>query len=272
MKMLKKIIWGFFNFFGYSISRNRDFSIISHQNLLELNRLAEFGKHRLNGLLEQSQFYEDFSESFISDVESLSKSQLGQDVLALSIFGPLQKGFFVEFGATNGVDFSNTWLLEAEFDWGGILCEPGRSWHLDLKSNRSASVDTRCVYSSSGLQVDFLQVDVAELSTISGFGASDSHSANRNNHITYQVETVSLLDLLREHSAPRFIEFLSLDTEGSEFEILQDFDFTEYSFGLICVEHNYTDNRGRVMRLLQSKGYRRIYPEISAFDDWFVPK
>jgi hypothetical protein len=86
------------------------------------------------------------------------------------------------------------------------------------------------------------------------------------------VETTSLLDLLKHHNAPKHIEFLSVDTEGSEFEILNAFDFSQYTFGAICVEHNYLENRPKVKQLLLANGYRQVYPELSDFDDWFVPR
>jgi FkbM family methyltransferase len=199
-----------------------------------------------------------------------SKSQLGQDLLALLGSGTTKKGFFVEFGAADGVALSNSYLLENEFGWSGILCEPSRSWHEDLKRNRSCTIDTRCVYSKTGDQVGFSENYIGELSGITDFNGDD-HNGILNRTITsYQVETISLLDLLKSHSAPKHIEFLSVDTEGSEFEILNAFDFSQYTFGAICVEHNFLQNRSKVADLLKSNGYRQVYPELSEFDDWFV--
>jgi len=80
-----------------------------------------------------------------------------------------------------------------------------------------------------------------------------------------------LLDLLIRHNAPKHVDFLSVDTEGSEFEILNAFDFSKYSFGAICVEHNYLENRPKVQQILVANGYRQVYPELSDFDDWFIP-
>jgi FkbM family methyltransferase len=199
-----------------------------------------------------------------------AKSQLGQDVLALAVTGLEDKGFFVEFGATDGLSLSNTFLLEKEFGWTGILCEPARIWHKDLIRNRSCLIDIRCVSSHSNLLVDFAEARDAEYSTISEFRDQDRHLDARKGSSVYEVKTVSLRDLLRTHNAPAKINFLSIDTEGSEYLILEDFDFTEYKFDLICVEHNYTLNQQKIFTLLTANGYKRIHSELSQWDDWYV--
>ena len=63
------------------------------------------------------------------------KSQIYQDVFVLYILNWKRHGFFVEFGATNGLDLSNTFLLEKGFGWKGILCEPVSTWKEDLIKN-----------------------------------------------------------------------------------------------------------------------------------------
>ena len=199
-----------------------------------------------------------------------SKSQLGQDLLGLIGSGAKRNGFFVEFGAADGVALSNSYLLEKEFGWSGILCEPSRSWHEDLKRNRSCTIELRCVYSRTGEQIGFSENYIGELSGITEITGNDHHGLINRTTDSYQVETISLLDLLIQHNAPKHVDFLSVDTEGSEFEILNAFDFSQYTFGAICVEHNYLENRPKVKQLLVANGYRQIYPELSDFDDWFV--
>jgi FkbM family methyltransferase len=201
---------------------------------------------------------------------SNSKSQLRQDLLVLYLENFKRKGFFVEFGATNGIDLSNTYLLETEFGWNGILAEPAVCWQPDLKLNRIAAIEKRCVWSSSGAHVEFNETAIPALSTMGTYSYSDLHGADRRKGKRYIVETISINDLLKEYKAPRHIDYLSIDTEGSEFEILSSLDFERYSFGVITCEHNFTPNREKIHNLLKSHGYSRIFTEISDFDDWYV--
>jgi Methyltransferase FkbM domain len=86
----------------------------------------------------------------------------------------------------------------------------------------------------------------------------------------YTVHTVSLNDLLEQHGAPGKIDYLSVDTEGSELRILSAFDFEKYSVDVINVEHNFTVDREAIHALLVSKGFVRKFEMLSLFDDWYV--
>jgi FkbM family methyltransferase len=196
-----------------------------------------------------------------------SKSQLTQDLFVLSCLDFKRDGYFVEFGATNGVDLSNTWLLEKEFGWNGILAEPSKNWHQDLLGNRSCHIELKAVYNKSNEKLSFLEASYPELSTLSSFKNIDSH--NRKGK-TYEVETISLMDLLNKYNAPQVIDYLSIDTEGSELDILSNFEFEYYKFKVITVEHNFTEQREKINQLLTSKGYKQVLKDISAFDDWYV--
>lgn len=52
-----------------------------------------------------------------------SKSQEGQDINVLKFYKNKQNGFFVEIGALDGIEFSNTFLLEADYGWKGICVD-----------------------------------------------------------------------------------------------------------------------------------------------------
>jgi hypothetical protein len=98
------------------------------------------------------------------------------------------------------------------------------------------------------------------------------HAKSRISRKKYGVESISLSDLLALHKAPQKIDYLSVDTEGSELEILSNFDFN-ISIDIITVEHNYhQSNRERIRLLLTSKGYERILEKFSSWDDWYVQR
>ena len=199
-----------------------------------------------------------------------SSAQLFQDLFVAYQGREKKQGFFVEFGATDGVDLSNSLLLEKEYQWRGILAEPGRSWREKLQRNRSCVIDTRCVWSKSGETLLFNETPLPELSTIEAFSGSDCHAPARVGGTHYPVSTISLNDLLVEHAAPRQLDNLSIDTEGSELEILRAFDFDRHDVSILTVEHNLAPAREDIRLLLEAKGYARKFEALSQWDDWYV--
>ena len=221
---------------------------------------------QITGLLGILKSFPEYTDEAIGLYSGIN-GQLAQDFLALCVSKFKSKGFFVEFGATNGLDLSNTYLLEKRFAWSGILAEPGQIWHTELESNRTCSIERSAVWSESGIKLNFTEASVPELSTISKFKETDFHARTGRE---YEVSTISLMDLLKKYNAPKKIDFMSVDTEGSEFEILSCLDFSEYSFSFICVEHNFGPSRDAVRELMNANGYLRILEEYSQFDDWYI--
>ena len=200
-----------------------------------------------------------------------SRSQLEQrqDMFVLAQLNFKTAGFFVEFGAANGVDLSNTYLLEKNFGWSGILAEPSKSFHQNIFDNRNCHIEKKCVWKNSEDSLTFRECEIGELSTLSQFTKDDFHENLRTNSTEYTVETISLNDLLVKYDAPKIIDYLSIDTEGSEYEILNAFNFEKFRFRLITCEHNYV-NREKIYNLLSSKGYKRVFENLSKCDDWYV--
>ena len=199
-----------------------------------------------------------------------SYSQFLQDLWVTYELPQLRDGFFVEFGAANGVRSSNSCYLERELGWNGILAEPARVWRDALLAERRCFIDTRCVWTVSGERLVFNEASIALHSTIDAFSDSDRLAHTRADGERYEVETVSLNDLLAHWKAPRRIDYMSIDTEGSELAILQAFDFDRHDVRLVSVEHNYTDKRQPLHDLLTSKGFRRKFEQLSNVDDWYV--
>jgi len=212
-----------------------------------------------------------------------SCSQNGQDAWVLNETNFKTEGYFVDFGATDGYEFNNTYVLEKNFQWSGICCEPNKLHHKKLVFNRPNSIiDFRCVYSKTNEKVNFLNVNndpdkglYSGLSTIDEYGSTGLYPhvfAEEENYSSYEIKTVSLNDLLEQHNAPNDIDFLSIDTEGSEYDILSNFDWDKYNIKLIAVEHNWTSDRIKLFDLLVMNGYDRVRIDESKWDDWYVKR
>ena len=75
--------------------------------------------------------------TFIFNNKTISHSQLFQDLFVLHFLGMKREGKYLEFGATNGIELSNSLLLEKEFGWNGVLAEPSPEWQAQLKKKSS---------------------------------------------------------------------------------------------------------------------------------------
>lgn len=201
-------------------------------------------------------------------------SELGQDQFVLKLTNQLKNGFFVEIGLMGGRELSNTYLLEKEFGWQGIVVEPNIRYHTEINYNRSCKIDHRAVTGCSGDRVIFKDVLVHPgLSGIPQYFQPDSHYNTRKNDVgeEFMVDTVSMHDLLIQHNAPQHINYVSIDVEGAEMEIMNNFNWTPWNIDIITVEHNYTEDARHGMRkILASQGYDRVdFSELTLYEDWF---
>lgn len=211
---------------------------------------------------------------FCSKYQSISQNN--QDLWILFETNLKRDGYFVDFGATDGKTINNTYILEKEYGWNGIVSEPNKVWHDQLYKNRSCYITTDCVYTESNTTVEFINAEAPDLSTIKGFGTDDEHKHKRSSDKceTSLVNTITLYDLLKKYDAPEHIDYLSIDTEGSEYDILYHFLKTNndhYKIKYITVEHNYVPViRKKLYALLVSNGYQRKFDALSRCDDFYV--
>jgi FkbM family methyltransferase len=195
-------------------------------------------------------------------------SQVGQDqFLNENFFHNMRNGTFVEFGAHDGICISNSYFFESELDWQGICIEPIPEIFERLKNNRRCSCIQGCIRPVGG-PVQFLRIGGA-LEMLSGVvdAYHPTHllrvySCAQNCPTTFstiQVQAFRLDELLDAHKISH-INYLSIDTEGGELEILQSIDFRKYRIDFITVEDNYSDVAGRPLfqQFLESRGFELV--------------
>ena len=196
----------------------------------------------------------------------VSPAQYGQDLFVLEALGGRRGGFFLDFGASNGVRFSNTLLLEQSFGWRGICIEPNDSFFAELKQNRTCHCLNVCIYDRDG-EVEFVEnaavlggvladYDLSHLEYAKASFDLRCDSAGRPATVTKAARTLG--SVLEECDAPSVIDYWSLDTEGSELTILKSFPFDRYAFRAISVEHNWLPLRAEIRDFLEGRGYRLV--------------
>ena len=238
----------------------------------------------LNQAFEQDVFEEEnkiFLKKFIDCFKYVKniKSQLYQDVFASFVIGKQFDKTFLEFGATDGLELSNSFMLENTLNWSGVLSEPSPQWHEVLKENRKyTKIIKKCIWSESGKILDFFMSDRGNFSTLNEFIDSDKYSMPLNTESRKKagklitVETISLNDVIKEYFNNTSPSYISIDTEGSEFKILESFNFENYRPKVFTVEHNFTELQSKIDELMVSKNYERIFRKLTSFDAWYVSK
>lgn len=196
--------------------------------------------------------------------ESHSQPETRQDIAVAEHFAHKRGGYFVDVGAYDGMHYSNTYALEKMLGWTGICIEPLGFAFAALKSRRSCVCLDCAAYSSDG-EIEFVDSDV-----LSGIGQHiDRWAHETKDGARRKVRTRTLTSIFAEHGAPVGIDYLSIDTEGSELEVLRGIDWARYAFGYITLEHNFMSPRREEMRAyLEERGYRWLRE--NAFDDDYV--
>jgi len=211
-----------------------------------------------------------------------SYSQYGQDrYVAETVFKGKRNGFFVEAGAGDGLYISNTLLLERQYGWTGVLVEPTGAF-LQLARNRpNCRLECTCL-ASVHRPVTLIEISDAAQAELSSAAKENlllsqtvdvaperlPHMYSKWGHVhrQYEMQARPLAEVLKAHKAPSYIEYLSLDVEGFEYDILSTFPFAEYRFGCLGIERPPDD----LSKLLRENGYEQT--EVLGEDTFFAPR
>jgi FkbM family methyltransferase len=179
-----------------------------------------------------------------------------------AFFQGASTGYFVEVGANDPQLYSQTWHLEQR-GWSGVLIEPQPALAEKIRRSRRAKV--YAVACSSP----------ANSGTSMALNVAGIHSSldrdffvfgmDREGVIAVPIRTLD--EILAEAEAPVPIDFLSIDVEGHEVEVLAGFDFARWQPRLLLIEDLAMDTR--LHRLLRGRGYRWV--RRTGLNNWYVP-
>ena len=158
-------------------------------------------------------------------------------------------GFYIELGANNGLFQSNTAFFEKEMGWTGILIEPSLIGYEQCKINRPNSICLNYACVSSDYKNDYIEGDFKNnhpMGSVNGI-------RNRNKNLV-KVKTNTLEKILNDHCNTN-IDFLSLDTEGYELEILKGLNLNKYRPKFMLIEI-YTKDYDNIVNFLNLQNYK----------------
>lgn len=260
---MKKIINKFFNKIGIKVTNLKTF----------IEKTEFYEKKFFLESLSNSDLHPRVLKYFIDNYPQ-SKSQLCQDLFVNYLMENLNVKFpytFAEFGATDGLYLSNTKLLE-EKGWVGLLAEPARHFHNDLRKNRNSLISLNAIGAVDKQNVTFYETENKSLSTLKQFVGRDFHSDRRvsGKINAYEVKQISINSFLKNLNAE--ITYLSIDTEGGEYEIILALDLKKFRPKFISIEHNFTEDELRIDEYLENRHYQRVYRNFFSFDSFFIDK
>jgi len=165
------------------------------------------------------------------------RGQKRQDIWVTQILGEKTNGYFVDLAAADGITHSNTHFLEKEYLWDGICIEPNPVFFDSLKAERNCICENLAI-SNRNEVVDF-RIDNGQCGGIVA-DDTDNNIKTRSGQLKtaeiIQVQANTLEYVLDKHQAPSIIDYLSLDIEGSEERVIENFNFDKYRFNCITIE------------------------------------
>lgn len=191
-------------------------------------------------------------------------SQYQQDkFLNQNFFFNKKGGVFVDIGAHDGISGSNSAFFEKSLNWTGICIEPIKSVYEKLIKNRSC----KCICAAAWKENATKKFKVIDGYSEMLSGLTDCYDSNHINRINSEVQSfsqkssdidVSCIDIneILQKESLFNIDYLSIDTEGSEEEIIKHIDFSKFNIEFISAENNYNSNSLR--EYLLSVGYKFI--------------
>lgn len=200
-------------------------------------------------------------------LRKITKGPNGLETKVSELF-KYENGFYVELGANDGLYQSNSLLLERKLNWRGILIEPTPHRYLDCINNRSENNNffcNACVSFEYGRE--FVEMNYSDLMTTSNDLESDiedprsfsksgiTGARDAKSVFSFPAFARTLNSILEESKAPKTIDFLSLDVEGAEIEVLKGINFNMYNFKYMLIECRQID----ILReFLTNKGYELV--------------
>jgi FkbM family methyltransferase len=189
--------------------------------------------------------------------ENTFRAQNGEDRWLDDFFEHKRNGFFIEVGAFDGVNLSNTYHFE-QIGWTGVLIEPDPDKAALCRSSRPGSRTYQCAAAGSPeiSEVTFFRVEAGEVYSTTRLTHDHARRIDQMGLASkpLSVPAKTLDSIIQEVGAPA-IDFVSIDVEGAEMEVLRGFDIRRWQPTVVVVESNTKFRLPEVRDYFTSRGY-----------------
>jgi len=245
------------NFMPFLWNERDKFVNIANHKFEDHNYGVHLYETILKDVLINNQFFEMLEEEKLQYYHNFKNDQFLNEY----VFKNKQNGCFIELGATDGIENSQGYFFEKHKGWDGLAIEPCRYNKNDLQKNRKRPI-FYAVGNQDNCSKTFIEYTCRELSGIKEKIDEKRKIDKINAYVagSYEVEMITLLNLLYKQQMPKVIDFCGMDVEGSELDILKHYFNNNKKFLIQCfsVETNGDENYREIKSLLLKNGYYEI--------------
>lgn len=201
-------------------------------------------------------------------------SQYKQDkYLEENVFKGYKNGFYVDVGAYDGILFSNTLYFEKNNNWTGINIEPNKNVYNRLVVNRPKNINLQYAVCNNDGTTEFLS-NLGYTEMISGIKNnfnSDHMKRLKKENNTHGSSTrlvivnTKRLETIFDENNISHVNYLSIDVEGAEFDVVKSINFDKVFIDVIGFENNYNDIGILIVKYLENKNFVVIHTSIDIF-------
>ena len=227
-----------------------------YQSIIQINQMPNIYQFP-NTYIRGSLYQKIYELEKLLNLNGHFFSQAGQDKFVNdSYFRSMNNGFFVEIGAYNGIDGSNCYFFEKFLNWSGIAIEPSPTQFLALQKNRKCKCINKAVAKKSE-KIEFIDV-VKGYTQMSGINNSSYQKTleiiNKDLRTVLDKKIIEAATFSEIVEYNYLIDYLSIDVEGGEMDILESIDFDLYKIKVLSIENNYP-NEINYEKYLSDKGF-----------------
>jgi len=186
-----------------------------------------------------------------------SYSQKGEDLIIDKMFNGKKNGFYVDVGANNPYDCSNTARFYKK-GWKGINIEPIPNNLSRFKKERPLDINLNIGIGTKEGSFDFYEFEEDMLSTFSKNEAEEEIKKGKKLVKKHRIKIKKLSNILSKYAKNKEIDFLSIDTEGFDMEVLKSNDWKKFRPKTICIEtaqRDGSDNSELFLKFLSKFNY-----------------